>query len=71
MKLDVSSAITLVLAGVTSVVSGGAWVARTERRLGEHDQLFIEREKQQLERHQTVLDWLERIDAKLPVSKNG
>ena len=53
---------TLVFMGVGAVGTGVYKYARLEARLGAHDQLFTEREKQSNDRHDDIVSRLERIE---------
>lgn len=59
MLPDVLTQLPIVLAGVGGVV----WAVRLEGRVNTQDKLFIEREKQSIERHGDLKDRLERIEA--------
>lgn len=60
---------TLVLAGVGAVGTGVYKYARLEARIGAHDQLFTERQAQSNDRHDDIVNRLERIEAK--IDRNG
>ena len=61
----VEALITLCLAAVGGVV----WLVRLEGRVNGHDDTFVEREKQQTERHEDLKERLVRIETKL--DRNG
>ena len=48
-----------------AMIGALGWAIRQEGRINSHDNLFIEREKQAVERHDDLKDRLTRIESKL------